>query len=168
MRNRLRMGPPRRGGRWRLLLSGVGLGSALFYFLDPVRGRARRARAHDQALKAVHHRRREVRRFERDLTNRAYGFVARLRAALRPETPDDEVVKERVRSALGRLLDHAGAIEVAVDRGQVRLAGPIAEREHARILGEIARVRGVRAVEIEPPHAGHGAQRATQAPFRNN
>jgi CBS domain-containing protein len=60
---------------------------------------------------------------------------------------DDEIVRERVRSALGRVCSHAGAIEVSVSNGTVVLAGPVLEREHARVVHAMQRVRGVREVE---------------------
>jgi len=133
--------------RWPLLLGGIGLGSALSYLLDPSQGRRRRARAREKTIHAARVGSRDVRRVERDFANRAHGFLARLRAATHDETPDDEIVKERVRSALGRASSHAGAIEVSVSDGKVALTGPVLEREHARVVRETRRVRGVRAVE---------------------
>jgi len=149
MKTRFRTTEPRTRGRarWPVLLGGIGLGSALSYLLDPSLGRGRRARARQKALRAARLGSRDARHLEHDLSNRAHGFLARLRAAVRTEIPDDEIVKERVRSALGRASSHAGAIEVSVTNGTVGIKGPVLEREHARVVREIQRVRGVRAVE---------------------
>jgi CBS domain-containing protein len=69
-----------------------------------------------------------------------------MRASFRPEPATDEVIRERVRSALGRSCSHAGSLEVSVTDGEVVLSGPILAREHARLLRDASRVRGVRAV----------------------
>jgi CBS domain-containing protein len=149
MRSRLRTAGRERspGARWPALLGGIGLGSALFYFIDPVLGRARRVRARDQAARMARLRTREVLRVEHDLSNRAHGLLARARAALRVEAAPDEVIRERVRSIIGRVCSHAGAVEVTVRDGQVLLCGPVLEREHGRVIREVGRVRGVRAIE---------------------
>jgi CBS domain-containing protein/osmotically-inducible protein OsmY len=135
------------GGRWSALLGGIGLGSALWYFVDPMLGRHRRARARDRAVRVAHVSGRGVMRIERDVSNRAHGILSRVHAALTPETPLDEVVKERVRSAIGRACSHAGAIEVSAANGEITLRGPILEREHDHLIRQVSRVRGVRTVD---------------------
>jgi CBS domain-containing protein len=88
----------------------------------------------------------------RDLSNRVHGNFARVQALLRAEAPSDELVKERVRSAIGRSCSHAGAVEVSAANGQVTLGGPILEREHDQLIRRVRRVRGVHAVDdrLEP------------------
>jgi CBS domain-containing protein len=143
------------GGHWPAVLGGIGLGSALFYFLDPSQGRHRRARVRDKATRAAHVGRRDVAQFERDLANRAQGLVARVRARFRDEAPGDEVLEERVRSAIGHVCSHPRAIDVSVDDGKVLLAGPVLQKEHQPVIRQVARVRGVRAVDdVLRPHAG--------------
>jgi CBS domain-containing protein len=138
--------PEAKGNRWPYLLGGIGAGTALAYLLDPVLGRKRRSRARDKLVHAAHEGTREVRRAECAIANRAQGLLARVRASFRPEPATDEVIRERVRSALGRSCSHAGALEVSVTDGAVVLSGPILAREHARLLRDASRVRGVRAV----------------------
>ena len=134
------------GGYWPALLGGIGVGSLLSYLFDPSRGRQRRARTRDKAVHALHEGPREAQRLQIMLTNRARGLACRLRAALLDEPASDEVIKERTRTALGRVCSHAHAIEVSVADGEVVLSGPIIERERARVLRDVSRVRGVRAV----------------------
>jgi CBS domain-containing protein len=128
-------------------LAGLGFGSMIAYYLDPRLGRQRRARAHDKAWHFQRAGGREVLAIEHDLSNRARGLLARLRTALEPEDVSDEVLQARVRAALGRACSHAAALEVFVERGNVKLNGPVLEREHHTILRQIGRVRGVRAIE---------------------
>ena len=133
--------------RWPALLGGMGVGAVLFYLLDPEKGHRRRVLAHDKAFKAARAGRRDIGRLGRNLSNRAHGLVARFRADLNPETPDDDIVRERVRSAIGRACSHASAVEVAVREGTVELSGPVPEDEHGRLLRAVGAVRGVRSVE---------------------
>jgi CBS domain-containing protein len=128
------------------LLAGLGSGSAALYFLDPAVGRRRRARMRDRLAHALRLAGRDVHKVEAHATNRARGLLARARAALQPRPVSDEVVEERVRSAIGRVCSHAGAIEVSAMNCAVTLSGPILEREHHRVLREVSHVRGVRAV----------------------
>jgi hypothetical protein len=64
------------------LLSGMGLGAALMYVLDPERGR-RRALARDKAVRLANRTSDRVGATSRDLGNRARGVAAELRGALR-------------------------------------------------------------------------------------
>jgi CBS domain-containing protein len=137
----------RSGPGWMGLLGGVGLGSALVYLLDPAQ-RARRARVRGKAVRAAHAGARDVKRVERDLSNRARGLFARLRGVLRPpQEADDEIVRERVRSSIGHVCSHPRAIEVDVSDGTVLLWGPVLEREHDAVLRAVRRIAGVRAVD---------------------
>jgi CBS domain-containing protein len=117
------------------------------YFIDPALGRGRRARARDKAARVARLGTRDVLRVEHDLTNRAHGWLARLRAVLRADAAPDEVVRERVRSTIGRVCSHAGAVEVSVYGGEVLLCGPVLEREHGPLIREVSRVRGVHAID---------------------
>jgi CBS domain-containing protein len=128
------------------LLGGIGVGSALAYLFDPAQGRMRRARTRDKAVHAMHEGPRGAERLRSMVTNRARGLACRVRAALIPAPASDEVIKERARAAIGRVCSHAHALDVSVVDGEVVISGPIIEREHARVLRDVSRVRGVRAV----------------------
>ena len=82
-----------------------------------------------------------------DLVNRAQGAVAETQARLGGEAVTDEVLAERVRSALGRVVSHPGALEVAAHGGRVTLRGPILAREVDEVLATVASGRGVTGVE---------------------
>jgi len=59
-----------------LFLSGVGLGAALMYILDPERGRTRRALVRDKVISAGNQTRQALNTTARDIGNRARGTVA--------------------------------------------------------------------------------------------
>jgi uncharacterized membrane protein len=132
------------------LLSGAGL----MYLLDPDRGARRRALVRDQAVRATHKLSDGLDTTTRDLGNRARGTVAGLRSRWRQEEVDDEVLYERVRSAVGRVVAHPGAIEADVLGGRVTLRGPVLQRELDDLLTAVRRVRGISQVinelEIHP------------------
>lgn len=128
------------------LLSFAG-GAAALYFLEPERGARRRALLRDglgargRRLLAL------VRKAGTDLSNRAAGVRARLRAGLEDEAVSDDTLGQRVRARLGRAVSHAHALETEVREGNVVLRGPILEGEAERLLRAVRRVRGVRGVE---------------------
>jgi hypothetical protein len=74
------------------LLTGIGLGAALMYVLDPERGKGRRSVARDKAVALANRTGRVVARRSRDLGNRAKGLASEVRSAagFRDENGQDE------------------------------------------------------------------------------
>src|SRR4051794_20461001 len=98
------------------LLTGLGLGGALMFFLDPRGGARRRALVRDRTARAMRAGREELRQDVEDARNRISGVVAEARSRRRHETVDDEQLVARVRADLGHWTDRASAIDVAADR----------------------------------------------------
>ena len=130
-------------------IAGVVAGAGLMYLLDPDRGARRRALVRDQATRARHRVAEGAEATGRDLRNRARGTAAELRSRFRREVAGEEVLHERVRSALGRAASHPGAIEVLVTEGRVTLQGHVLERELDDVLRTVRGVRGVSEVRNE-------------------
>ena len=124
-----------------------GLGAGLMFLWDPARGRARRARIRDKAVKAVHEIEDAARGRTLDAAHRAAGAVAEARAALRPERADDDVIAERVRSKIGRMVAHPHELETRVENGCVVLSGRVSTGELPEVLARVRMVRGVRGLE---------------------
>jgi hypothetical protein len=129
------------------LLGGVLLGAGAMYVMDPDRGARRRALIRDQGIRASRKLGEGVGAAARDVRNRSTGAAAELSSKLKRDQAGDEIVQERVRSALGRVASHSGAIEVAVYSRRVILSGAVPATELDSILRAIRRVRGVRDVE---------------------
>jgi uncharacterized membrane protein len=95
----------------------------------------------------------------RDAVHRAQGLVAETKRLLGPAAAvTDEVLVERVRAALGRIVSHPHAMEVFVDQGHVDLSGPILADEVRPLLRCVRAVPGVRGVSdhLEVyPERGH-------------
>jgi uncharacterized membrane protein len=129
----------------RIFLGGA-LGALAMYFLDPHQGRRRRARTRDKVVHAGKKINQAGKVTARDTAHRAYGVWASTRKLFeRGDVPDD-VLAGRVRAELGRVVSHSHAIDVAVDRGHITLAGPILAEEVRPLLRCVRRVPGVRAV----------------------
>jgi hypothetical protein len=125
----------------------IGLGAGLMYYLDPDRGRSRRARARDRVrhvLRAIDH---EIDVTARDLANRTHGLAARARSFVADGQALDGVIVARVRAKLGHVVANPHAIEVMACGGHVALAGPVLAIEKRRLLAAVAAVPGVAKVE---------------------
>ena len=128
------------------VLTGFGLGAGLMYFLDPERGRRRRALVRDKLAHTANVSSDAVGTTGRDLTHRAGGAMARVRGTLRRGTADDVVLVERVRAQLGRVVSHPHAVRVDGADGRVTLRGPILQAEVNQLIHAVERVPGVREV----------------------
>ncbi|HJP95111.1 MAG TPA: BON domain-containing protein [Pyrinomonadaceae bacterium] len=126
--------------------AGLGLGTGLMYLLDPDRGKRRRALLRDKCVSAA---RKTGEAFEctaHDLRNRSRGIIAEIQSRFSSEPVDDAVLIDRVRSKLGRIVSHPGAIQVTAQNGNVTLAGPILTAEVPELLTCVKSVAGVNDV----------------------
>jgi uncharacterized membrane protein len=121
--------------------------TALLYLLDPVSGRRRRSILRDQLLSKLGTAAHGSSVAGRDFAHRAHGLGAFAGRLLKPRHVDDEVLVERVRAALGRVVSHPGAIQVSARDGRVVLTGLVLSDEHRRLVRTVRSVRGVRAIE---------------------
>ena len=131
------------------LIGGFGLGAAMMYILDPDRGRRRRALAVDNLTRSLNRLGDAADITARDLVNRARGVAAETWGVLRADHAPDVVIEQRVRSRLGRVSSHPGAIDIAVDNGIVTLKGPVLADEVDRVISGVASIRGVMNIHNE-------------------
>ena len=129
-----------------IFLGGAAIGVALMYFLDPNSGRRRRARTRDKAVHAARVVSEGAKVTALDTVHRAQGAWAEARRMFSHEEVDDDVLVERVRAELGRVVSHPHAIEAAANGGHLTLIGPILSYEVRPLLRAVRRVPGVRAV----------------------
>ncbi|MGE5206772.1 MAG: SRPBCC family protein [Chlamydiota bacterium] len=138
-----------------IFAGGLSLGARLMYMLDPDQGRRRRAMARDRAVWLAHQAELTIDRGVRDLFNRAQGAADETFSLLAPKPVSDQVLRDRVRSRLGRATSHPHAIEVEAKDGWVTLKGPALQDEVRRVLWAVRAVPGVKHVEnrLEPHKA---------------
>jgi osmotically-inducible protein OsmY len=127
-------------------IKGAAIGAGVMYFFDPVVGNRRRALLRDQFYHLANRSCERADARWRDMQNRMHGTIAEMRSSLRQDDPSDDVLHDRVRSAIGRTISHPRAIEVDVEDGFVTLSGPVLAKEVDYLLNTVESVRGVRGV----------------------
>jgi uncharacterized membrane protein len=129
-----------------LVLAGAfGVGALAMYFADPDRGRRRRALVRDSCAHAAFNLQRFGGRFRRDLENRLQGAIAEHRD-IEEEPVSDSILKQRIRTALGRVLSHPKAVQVSCTTGKVYLAGWVFTDEVDPLNQTVRAISGVKEV----------------------
>ena len=127
--------------------SGMVVGIAVMYFLDPSQGRRRRHMSRDRALKVLRRTRREVARKARHEEGVAEGRLHEVRgdSIARPQ-PDDITLARKVESQIFRDADAPkGSVNVNAEHGIVYLRGQAGSQEWMERL--IAAAQGVEGVK---------------------
>lgn len=132
--------------------AGLGLGTGLMFLLDPARGKRRRALLRDKCVWSARKTGQAAQITARDLRNRAQGIASSVQSTFKSAPVDDAKLTDRVRSKLGRVVSHPGAIRVEVRDGVVSLGGPVLLEEVPHLLTAVNRVSGVKEVvnDLEP------------------
>lgn len=131
----------------KTLVTGIGLGAAAMYLLDPTGGKRRRALVRDKTKHLAKTVGTRAGKTGRDLRNRAQGTFYRAKSRFGRESVDDDVIGERVRARMGRLVTTSGSVDVEVEDGVVTLEGLVYEDEERKLVRKTAAVRGVRGIE---------------------
>lgn len=134
--------------RWRRVLlaaGGLAAGCATMYYLDPQRGKRRRAFVRDQGVHAAHAVANTCEKAGRDFAHRTAGILAGMKCKSEGIVSDD-VLLERVRSAVGHAVD-ASKLEISVTNGTVIVAGRVPSAEAKRLLKKIWSIHGVRGLD---------------------
>src|SRR5687767_5962520 len=107
------------------------LGAGLMYFLDPDRGKRRRAMVRDACIRLSNETQDAVDVTRRDLTNRLHGFKSEMKSFFQGSAIPlrDEQLTARIRSHLGRVASHPRAIDLECHDGRVVLRGPVLAAE---------------------------------------
>ena len=129
------------------VLGGIGIGAGLMFVFDPDRGKRRRTLMRDKVAGTANKLSCTAGKMNRDLRNRAAGLMAEAKGLFKQEEIADEVLIDRVRSKIGRVISNAGAVEVAAKDGKVTLSGTVLVNEADKLLRKVRLVRGVKDVE---------------------
>src|SRR5215211_3643087 len=131
----------------KTLLTSIGLGAGLMYFLDPEHGTRRRAMVRDKANRFVNNIDESIDLALDDTRNRTRGVLSEMTARLSDQGAPDWILEERVRSNLGRLARHTGALDIRADGGRIYLSGLVLREDEEAIVKAALRTRGVHGVE---------------------
>ncbi len=131
----------------KTLLTTIGLGAGVMYFMDPQLGPRRRAMVRDKANRFVNDIDESIEKALEDTRNRTRGILSEMIAKLSDQGAPDWILEERVRSNLGRIARHARAVTVTADGGRIYLSGPVLREDEDAIVKTAMRTRGVHGVE---------------------
>jgi hypothetical protein len=131
------------------VLVGAAAGSALILFLDPYRGRRRRALIRDQATRRMRGISDAFDAAALEIETRANGLAAAAESRWAHPQVSDGTLATRVRASLCRVCSHPRAIQVDVQDGRVTLRGPILSSEVTPVLQAAASTRGVLSAESD-------------------
>jgi len=145
----------RRRHFWNQLACAVGslgLGAGIVYYIDPDRGRARRAQLADKFSSFTGETGDFFRRTGRHVSNKFRGYAAESRTMTRnmmgsAEPVGDRKLTDRIRAELGHATDRAGDIDVVCYSGRVILSGNAPVAEIDRIVAVVTGVNGVNGVD---------------------
>jgi hypothetical protein len=129
--------------------SGMLVGASAMFILDPKKGHSRRAYFRDQAYHFSKIAMKNARVAACDLGHRTQGLISVTKSRLLHPEVSDEVLIERVRSRLGRVVSSPRSIEISAREGKVLLKGQVLAEELDAILSEVRTVIGVKELDNE-------------------
>ncbi|MBZ5506640.1 MAG: SRPBCC family protein [Acidobacteriia bacterium] len=127
-----------------ILAGAYGAGLLTMYFLDPQRGKRRRAELGDTLTHSKHELEKFAGRLSRDVENRTEGVLAEAQRLFQHVPTSDYVLEQRVHTALGRVVSHPSAIEVSAKDGSVFLTGWVLTEEAEDVERAVASIEGVK------------------------
>jgi hypothetical protein len=126
---------------------GAAVGSVSMYFLDPQRGRTRRAYIQQRAVGIGNDAICVVDKQVRNFGNHIWGLGAELVSFIvKSPATDDYTLVQRIRSKIGREVTHPRALHIRAENGRVFLSGKILSTEVENVVECIRRMKGVNHV----------------------
>lgn len=127
------------------LITGMVIGAAAMYILDPDRGNRRRALARDKVVRGARELRMHANKQARNAWNHVTGSIAEARSTMHDKMADiaDDVLEERVRAQIGHVVSHPGALDVEVHDGCAVISGPVLSDEIEKIEARLNETRGL-------------------------
>lgn len=130
------------------LCAAAGLGAGLMYFLDPNRGKARRMYVRDKCSSLYRAGWKEIDHKVADLEHRTKGALAEVKSVLHGnEEVSDPKLEARIRTRLGRAVEHPHSVRVTALDGNVILTGDVTAKEAKRAEAAARLTAGVKSVE---------------------
>lgn len=121
-------------------------GAGLMYVFDPIKGRSRRAVLRDKAKHVIREAVKKAEGARNDAVNRVCGLMAETKARMCSAQPADDILVQRLRAKLGRIVTHPHEVSVAAEHGVVTLSGILPVSEIRRTLEASKCIRGVNKV----------------------
>jgi osmotically-inducible protein OsmY len=131
-------------GKALAFLGGVGVGALAMYFLDPTSGNSRRSVVRTKVVTTGRETGKAVQGRARAMASRAKSLAERSLARFDTTAPSDDVLSQRVRTALGRVISHPRMINISAQAGVVTLNGTVSEEEAQGLSATVRSVEGVK------------------------
>jgi hypothetical protein len=128
------------------MIGGALIGSAAMYFMDPDRGRSRRAIIRDRAKGELRSKSEALNVMTRDFQHRVEGMRHEINSRMAPDKANDAIIEQRVCSAIGHACTHNRCLDVNVKDGVVQISGPVLASEAQAVIRAVRGVRGVTQV----------------------
>lgn len=136
------------------LAAAFAAGALAMYYFDPRIGRRRRAYVRGKGVTWRHRLEEAARARSTHPGDRLQGAAAHMRARTSPEPVDDDLLRDRIRSRLGHLVDRSGVVHVDVHDGHVVLSGSASAAEIDEMVQTVAAMHGVAGVDNRLAAAG--------------
>jgi hypothetical protein len=140
------------------LLGAMAIGAGIMYLLDSGRGVARRARLRAKALRGL--RTLSTIAGGKEIRKRSSAVDGRLAIVARKTVPD-WVLAERARLEIWRTVAHPDSIRLSVRDGSLTLWGPVRAGEPEKLRKLLAKLPGLRQLELQLTLAEEPAARAS-------
>jgi osmotically-inducible protein OsmY len=129
------------------LMRGIASGAAVMYFFDPQMGARRRALLRDKAVRMFNRTSDRLETATEMAADRAKGIAAETVRRFNPQPVSDEILVARVRSEMGRYLQHPHAVEVTANNGHITLTGNILAHEVQPLLTKLKNMQFVQSID---------------------
>ena len=130
-------------GKALAFLGGVGVGALAMYFLDPTSGNSRRSAVRTKVVTTSRETGKAVQGRARAMAARAKSLAERGLGQFDPASPSDDMLAQRVRTSLGRVISHPRMINISARAGVVTLSGTISEEESQGLSATVRSIEGV-------------------------
>lgn len=121
------------------------------YYLDPLRGKRRRALVRDQFVRIQHRTGNRGRAATLNLFQRTRGLAVRSGSRIRSSVikPDtsDPVIIAHARAILGHSVSHPRSVEILANNGQLIVSGELNRAEASRLFRRLRKIPGVMDIE---------------------
>ena len=127
---------------------GLGAGAGAMYFLDPQRGKKRRAIAQAKLQRATRMAQAALEVTSQDLQHRVEGARSKITRVFQSQGEvNPEILESRVRAKMGHIIARPHSIHVATKGHVIRLSGEVHPSDIEPLLNAVRKVPGVLDVE---------------------
>jgi hypothetical protein len=123
------------------------MGAVVMYYLDPQLGGRRRALLRDQMIKVMNRVQDDLDNRAEDMQKQARGMAIEAVKRIGEEKADNVTMASSIRTKMGRIVSHPGAVNVMVEGNTITLTGDILANEVQPFVTAVKEMSGNRQVD---------------------